>query len=197
MSLTFSDFWALLRESVLRPRGVMRRFLDAPVSVGWLWQALVLLAIIAGILSWGEFVTGPKGSLPFDPSQLPGPAVMSLLQFGFLAMLVPVAHLAGRLFGGTGTPIGALKLVVWWQALTMVLQTAELVLFQAFPFLGLLAVIVTFAALFWTLTNGVAELHGFASPGLVLLGIIGTGVVLILLASFILAALGVAPMGAA
>ncbi|GHD99769.1 hypothetical protein U879_06100 [Defluviimonas sp. 20V17] len=196
MSLTFSDFWVLLRDSVLRPRAVMRRFLDAPVSPGWLWQALILLAIVAGMLAWGEFVTGPRGSLPFDPAQLPGPAVMAAMQFGLLAVLVPVTHLAGRLFGGQGTPIGALKLVVWWQALTMVLQTAELLLILAFPFLGLLAVIATFAAIFWTLSNGVAELHGFRSLGLVLLGIIGTGVVLILFASFILSAFGVAPMGA-
>lgn len=197
MSVTITDLWALLRDSVLQPRTVMRRFLDTPVPTAWLWQALVLLAILAGLLSWSELVSGPEGSLPFDPAQLPGPAVMALMQFGLLAVLVPVIYFVGRLFRGTGDPVGALKLLVWWQALTMVLQLAEVLAITLLPFLAMFVFIATFAALFWTLTNGVAEVHGFSSLGLVLLGIIGTAVVLVLLLSFILSALGVGPMGAA
>lgn len=197
MSLTMTDLWALMRDSVLRPRAVMRRFLDAEVPAAWLWQALVLLAILAGFLSWFELASGPEGSLPFDSADLPGPALMAGLQFALLAVLVPVVHFAGRIFGGKGEPLDALKLLVWWQSVTMVLQLSEVVLITLVPVLGLLLVLATFAALFWTLTNGVAEVHGFTSLGLVLIGIVATGVVLVLLLSVILSVLGIGPMGAA
>ncbi|WP_102223124.1 YIP1 family protein [Acidimangrovimonas sediminis] len=195
MTLTAGDLWALLRESVLRPRGVVRRLLDAPLGAGILWQALVVMAILAGLLAWSELFIGPEDSLPFARASLPGPAAMSLMQFGLLAILVPAIHFGGRIFGGKGEMLGALKVVAWWQGLTLVLQVAELIAILALPFLGVLVIVATFVALVWTLTNAVAELHGFRSLGLVLVGIIATGVVVMLILSFLLTAFGVVPPG--
>ena len=190
MTLTAGEIWALLRESVMRPRGVVRRLLDAPLTAATLWQALIVMAILAGLLAWSELFIGPEGSLPFSRGDLPGPLAMTLMQFALLVLLVPAVHFGGRLFGGKGDALGALKVVAWWQALTLVLQLAEVIAVVILPFLAVLIIVATFIALIWTLTNAVAELHGFRSLALVLIGIIVVAVVLMLILSFLLTASG-------
>lgn len=196
MSMSMADLLALVRDSVLRPRGVVRRLLETDIPAGTLWSILLLMAIVVGTMAWAMVSSLPADELQIDPSRIPGPIAMSAMQFVLLALCVPLVHRAGRMFGGAGDGIGALKVIVWWQAMTLVLQLAEMVVVMLLPFLGVLAVIATFGAIFWTLTNGVAELHGFRSLALVLIGIVMTGVTLVFVLRILVALLSAGQIGA-
>jgi len=195
MSFGMNDFWAGLRDSIFRPREVTRRLLATEISAVWLWQALLLLSILAGLLAWVELVLLPAQDSSIDTSRLPGPVAMSAMQFGLLSILVPVLQGAGRAFGGKGDLHGAMKVVVWWQGLTLALQVGELLALALLPPLSVLIIIATFGAMVWALTNAVAELHGFQSLGLTLLGMIAVAAVMVVALSLLMAALGVAPIG--
>ena len=98
-------------------------------------------------------------------------------------------HRVGKAFGGRGSFPDALLIVVWLQLLTLALQLLQLVAsLVAPPLVGVIG-LGGFVLFLWLMTAFIAELHGFASRGLVFLGMILTaiaagfvlGIVLILL----------------
>ena len=70
-------------------------------------------------------------------------------------------------------------------------QLVQLVVAPILPALAGLIALVSFVVYFWLLTHFIAELHGFASRGLVFLGMVLTG----LAAGFALAVLFIPILG--
>jgi hypothetical protein len=116
----------------------------------------------------------------------------------FVGMLV-VAGLAarvGRAFGGVGGFWDALTLIVWLNAVMLLIQVLQLVLLVvAPPVAGMIALATLFWAM-WVFANFVAELHGFTNPLMVLGGVILTAIVLFFAVAILLAVLGLTPQGA-
>ena len=80
-----------------------------------------------------------------------------------------------RLWGGQGQFGAAVVAVAWLQAIFVLLQALQLVALYVLPPLAGLIGLVSILLFFWLLTHFVTEVHGFATPVLVLIGIILTG----------------------
>ena len=94
-------------------------------------------------------------------------------------------------FGGRGRFSDALVLMAWIEAVLLVLQVAQIAALVLLPPLADIAGIFAVVALLWLMAHFVAELHGFASAGAVLMGLIATFLAL----SMALAILAVAVLG--
>ena len=88
-------------------------------------------------------------------------------------------------------------LVVWLNAMTLLIQIVQLVLLLVAPPLAGFLAIATLFWLMWAYANFVTELHGFASPVMVLGVTVLSVVVLMLGLTLIAAILGFSPSGGA
>lgn len=184
---------ALARATVENPRGAARTVLGFGLARNVLIEAAVLVAVASVLLS------GVMGLiLPGDPvgpaRQLAENPLLLALVFAVMLMLSALlVQVIGRLFGGEGTLDGALALMVWLQALMVGVQVVQVGLALLVPGLALLLGMVAIALFVWLFVNFVAELHGFASLGMVFLGTLLSGFLVVLLMSFVLALFGLAP----
>ncbi len=163
-----SDWIALVREAVGDPRRNAQRI------VGWAVpdQAVPLALLLVAVLS----VLGLNGAMLLagvGAPQLPPPMLMMVLQLGSMLLLAGVLAQAGRMFGGAGDFAGALRVIIWVQALMVLLQAVQLVAMVILPPLGGLISLLSVLAIGWVATGLVAGLHGFRSLPLTFLGIVG------------------------
>lgn len=185
----------LVIDSLVRPREAARRVLAVRVEAEVLAQAagaVVCLEVLLGYLTVrmsGSPVDATSATLLAHPLALAGG---QLAVMGGLALLT---FRVGRLFGGEGGFLGAAAVVVWLNAVTLVIQAAQLAAFAVVPPVGALIALATLFWLLWAYANFVAELHGFESPVMVLGVVILTMVALVFGLSLLAAMLGVAPQG--
>jgi len=188
------DWTALVLEALRDPRANARRIVGLPLPDAVVWQAVALVSVLAVLGLYGTIVLGGGGLA----GPLPGPFAMAGLQVAAMVVLAGVMARAGRMFGGTGQFPGALRLMVWLQALMILAQVVQLVAMLILPPLAGLVSLATLVAIGWVASGLVAGLHGFKSQGITFLGIVGTllvvGFVLsILLLPFLPDVQGVAP----
>jgi hypothetical protein len=183
MDLTLPTLAALLRETLRDPRGTARQLMaqNLPPQAAWIGAAAIaaLSAIIAH-LTFAAMAMRQGGTAP-----LPPPVMTAVFQYLVLVGTVLGVHHIGRRFGGQGSFQDALLLVVWLQFILLCVQAAQLVAVILLPPLADLLSIVGLVLFFWLLAAFVAELHGFASMGRVLAGILG----MLLAAAMVLAML--------
>lgn len=185
----------LVIDSLVRPREAARRVLAVHVEADVLAQAaaaVVCLEVLLGFLAVrmsGSAADATSTALLAQPLAL---AAGQLVMIGVLALLT---FRVGRLFGGQGGFLGAAALVVWLNAVTLVIQAAQLAALAVIPPLGALITLATLFWLLWVYANFVAELHGFESPVMVLGVVILTMVALVFGLSLLVAMLGVVPQG--
>ncbi|MES2144356.1 MAG: YIP1 family protein, partial [Pseudomonadota bacterium] len=125
----------------------------------------------------------------------PAPFESALAQGGILVVMAVLAYGVGRWRGGRGSFADALILMVWWQAVLLGFQLVQIAALLLFPVATNLLGLAGLVLVFWLLTGFIAELHGFSSPGLVLVGIIATLVAAAILASLLLMPFMSAGMG--
>ena len=135
------DLRALTMQTLTDPSGAARHLLSLNLPRSILWQGLVLMAV-------GQAVLYALSDLA-----VPGPAPMtwlfgSPLQFFAIALLgmvlfVYALHLAGKMFGGHGSLDDVLAVMVWLQALRVLVQAAMLVLSLTVPILAMLLMLAT------------------------------------------------------
>lgn len=177
------DWIALVQEAFRDPRRSAQRIVGWPLPD----QALVLAFPLVVALS----VLGLYGAMLLSgmaAADLPAPVLLVVMQAGSMLLLAAVLAQAGRMFGGAGDFAGALRIILWIQALMVLLQAAQLVALVVLPPLAGLLSIVSLLAVGWIATGLVAGLHGFRSLPLTFLGILGG----MLLVGFVLSLL-VAP----
>jgi Yip1 domain len=183
----------LITDSLLRPRTAARQVLAVPMPGATLLQAAVVVACVGMVLGYAAYRLSPDAVDVVSAAVIGNPLVGMLAQLAVMAVIVFLTVRVGRLFGGTGGLAGALALVVWLNAMMVLIQAAQLVaLLLLPPVAALLAVVTIFWAL-WAYANFVAELHGFQNPFMVLGAVVLTAIVLFFGAAMLFAILGITP----
>ncbi len=187
----------LLIDSLKRPRAAARRVLDAGVPAAHLLEAAVLVAVVGVVLGYLALTMSPGALDVVSTAVIHHPLLGVVAQLAVMAIAVFLTVRLGRLFGGTGTLDGALAIVVWLNAVMVLVQAAQLVALAVVPPVATILAIATIFWALWAFANFVAELHGFQNPFIVLAVIVLTTIVLFFGTAMIAAILGFVPQGGA
>lgn len=173
--MTLSDrLSALARLTLSDPRRAARVLLAEGVPTRARSAGLLLVAVVSALLASLQAFEGTGPMDPLSAFMLSSPFRAAVMQWLFLALSVVLVDRVGRAFGGRGSFADALLVVVWLQLLMLVLQVAQLVVTFVSPVLAGLLGLAGFGVFLWLMTTFIAELHGFASRGLVFLGMVLT-----------------------
>jgi Yip1 domain len=167
---------ALAQLTLQDPRAAARALLSQAVPMSARTSGLLLVAVVSAVLASLQAGLQAEALDPVNAFMLASPFRAAAVQWFFLALTVVLIHNAGRAFGGKGSFPDALLVVVWLQLLMLVLQALQFVAsFLSPPLAGLIG-LAGFVVFLWLMSSFVAELHGFASRGAVLAGIVGVAV---------------------
>lgn len=173
---------ALMRLTLTEPRRAARLLLAQDVPMRARTVGLLLVAVVSALLASLQIGQGPQTLDPLTDLMMASPFRAAVVQWLFLALSVVLVHRVGKAFGGRGSFPDTLLVVVWLQLIPVALQALQLVVSVLSPPLAGLIGLGGFAYFLWLMTAFIAELHGFASRGLVFLGMaltaLGTGFVL-------------------
>lgn len=160
-----------LRLSLQRPKQGMRVVLGWQLSLQESALALLLTAVVSATLI--SLVIGP---MPPEMDKvtaelLASPFSLAFVQAVGLAMMALCLHLMGRMAGGRGTLPQAVMVMAWLEVILILISVLQTVTLLVLPPLGLLLVVGGMILSLWLIANFVAELHGFDSLFLTLLGV--------------------------
>ncbi|MEQ5870555.1 YIP1 family protein [Sagittula sp. NFXS13] len=159
--MTAQGFLKLAVESIGSPRDVARLLLSANISREAVWTAFALVvAMNAFVYGLGLVVAPPVGALPVFLAQPIGYAVVECVS---LAGMIVSITLVGRMMGGAGRLTDVGLLLVWVQALNILVQLASTVLMLAIPPLAGIVGVIAIAIGFWILLNFIDEAHGLGN----------------------------------
>lgn len=189
------DMRRLVIDSLVRPREAARGLLTRRVAASALAQAAVAVTCLGVVLGYAALEMTGDAVDPVSAAVLERPLAGAAMQLAVMAVLALLTFRVGRLFGGRGGFLDAALVVVWLNAVTLVIQVAQLVALALMPPLGALIALATLFWLLWAYANFVTELHGFESPVMVLGVVILTMIALVFGLSMLAAMLGVGPQG--
>jgi hypothetical protein len=151
----------MISDTITNPRETARHLIAMNPSLAVRWQAFALLTILSIVLPTTAFwLAGGDSRAAVMVSD---PIMLTAVQFGFNIVTVLLMQGVGQWAGGKGQFADALLLMVWLQAMLLVLQTAQCVVIIVVPVMLLPIMAVGIVLLFWLLSHFVAELHGFES----------------------------------
>jgi hypothetical protein len=181
---------ALVRLSLQDPRAGVRSLLALGVPLPARTIGLLLMAVASALLMHLGYLVLPPTDDPLALFMMESPLRAAAVQWLVLAGSVLLIFRIGRAWSGKGSLPDTLLVVVWLQVIMLGVQVVQLVVFLIAPLLAGLVSIGGLVLFFWLLTSFIAELHGFASRGKVLAGILvasfGVAMVLVLMLSLIL-----------
>lgn len=184
--MTLTDFLKAARYTVREPRAAARWVLQLGLPVPARWTALALMAVLSTLLVMLDLqIIGAPGD-PMLQAALANPMPLAAVQMLILALSAWLMARIGQIFGGTGQFSDAVMLVVWMQAVLLVLQVAQILAALVSLPLSEVVAFAGFAISMWLMTNFVAELHGFTSLTRVFLGILGSGLALVVALAMLL-----------
>ena len=163
--------------SLLRPREGFRVVLGWNLSLSESALALTLMAVLsAGLIS---LVLGPVPPEidPVTARILANPIYLAVAQLAGLVTLGACVHLLGRVTKGQGTIPQAIAMMAWFEALMIAVSLAQSVVLMLVPPLGVLLIPAGMILSLWLIASFTAELQGYASVFLSLLGVIAAFVV--------------------
>jgi hypothetical protein len=187
------DWRKLVSDSLVSPREAARAVLALGLSRDLLIQAAAAITALAVILSYLAVVVRPGDVDQVSAAILANPLLGAAVQFGIILIVAVVTARVGAMFGGRGDLDGALAIIVWLNAMLVLIQSLQLAALIFLPPLAALIALATVIWLLWALANFVTELHGFQNPLFVLGGVILTIIVLFFGLAMILAILGITP----
>ncbi len=164
------------------PQSAARVLLAEGVPMKARSAGLLLVAVLSAMLASLQ-INGGESLDPFSALMLASPLRAAVLQWLFLAVSVGLVYRVGRAFGGQGSFVDALLVVVWLQLIMLGFQVLQLAVLLFSPNLAGLIGLISFGLYLWLMTIFIAELHGFTARGLVFLVMILTA----LAAGFLLA----------
>lgn len=186
----------LVIDSLFRPREAATRVLRLDLTPGALAQAGVAVTCIGLLLGYVGLALSGGDVDPVSAVVLERPLVGAALQLAIMAAVAFLTFRIGRLFGGVGALWGAAAVVVWLNAVTLVIQVLQLAALALVPPLAGLIAMATIFWLFWAYANFVTELHGFESPVMVLGVVVLTVIVIVFGLTMLAAILGLSSRGA-
>lgn len=107
-----------------------------------------------------------------DAAAIPAPLTTAAMQGVVLVLTVIGVQLIGRKLGGTGDLLDAVLLIAWLQFILICVQAVQLVAILIVPPLSGMLSVVGLGLFLWLLASFVAEMHGFRSTGRTLVGIL-------------------------
>ena len=193
MDVGIKSYLNAVGQTLQNPEAAARSIMQQRFSRTVLLQATLVVVIINAVLLALLWTIAPP------PAEMPL-ANISPLQFTALnciGMVVLASALAraGQLFGGTGNFDQALMLLIWLQAVGLMLDVAQIVLLLVSP---LVAALFSLAAIFVLLRCFVIfikVLHKFDGLGRALLTVVIALIGTMFIAGILLAILGFGPAG--
>lgn len=182
MSSQFGTFLRMARDSIADPKGIARQVLALPYPRPVWWQALALLIVLSVLFTALLNALMFGGAEPVFLAFTHNPFGMLAMQAGLGAGMVFAMYHVGRVFGGTGSFDGALRMTVWVHFVMFGLQLLQIVILLIVPAFGSITGLVIMGLNLWMLTNFVAVLHGFRSLG----AVFGMIIITFFAASFVL-----------
>jgi hypothetical protein len=186
----------LVIDSLIRPRVAARGVFALNLAPDLLVQAAVAVTAAEMVLGFLALRLTPGAVDSLSAVILGDPLLGAAVQLGVLAVTVVLTWRVGRLFGGSGSLSDALALVVWLNAMMVLIQAVQLVTLAVLPPAALLLATATAFWALWAYASFVAELHGFQNPFLVLGGVLLTLLVLFFTLGMIVALIGIVPQEA-
>lgn len=179
-----ADMQNLVIEALRDPRGSAQRIIAFPAPSNSVYEALVLVGVVSTL---ALFAVARLAGVPIlAGTALPPPVFLAVLQVGVMLLLAGALRVLGRLFGGTGSFDGSLRVIVWLQALMFLFQLVQLVAMLVIPPVAGILSMLTLGVVAWIATGLIAGLHGFRSLWLTLAGTIAGLVAVALLISLLL-----------
>lgn len=191
----FAMWRQLIIDSFVRPRDAARRVLGLGLAPGVIVQAALAVTCLGVVLGYVMLLLAAGQVDPVSAVVLDRPFLGAATQLGVMAAVALATYRIGRAFGGQGDLVGAATVVVWLNAMMLMIQVAQLVAMALVPPLAGLIAIATFFWVLWAFANFTAELHDFPSPVMVLGVTILSVVVLIFGLAMLAAILGLGPQG--
>jgi hypothetical protein len=181
---------SLARQSLEDPRASVRSLLALGVPLPARTIGLLLMAVASALLMHLGFILLPPTEDPMAQFMMASPLRAAIVQWLVLAASVLLIFRIGRAWGGRGSLPDTLLVVVWLQVIMLGVQALQLLVFLVAPGLAAIISLAGLVLFFWLATSFIAELHGFASRGAVLAGIlvasVGLAMVLVLVLTLIL-----------
>lgn len=152
-------------ETVTSPRLAAQKLLRLNPSTEVLWTAFLLVvicnALVAGISML--LVPAPTGVAEPLAIVLLRPSVFLMLQSTIVAAMIATFTFSGNILGGQGRLRDVALLLIWMQALRILVQLLVLVLSFISPMLGSLVVLLSGGLGLWILLTFLDEAHGYGS----------------------------------
>ena len=180
----------LMRSTLLEPRGAARYLLKIRPEMAVTTEVAVLVVVSGTILSVVVAPLYGDPGISLVAALMRNPLLFAVVDMMALMISVIAVHVAGRMFGGTGTFDQAFLLVVWLQALMLVFQVVLLPVLLVSPPLAVTLTVAANLYLIWLFVNFVAILHGFRSLLRVFAGFIATSIALSFVIFFFMRMMG-------
>ncbi|MBF9027067.1 YIP1 family protein [Roseobacter sp. HKCCA2468] len=190
--LTLSGLWRHTRDTIRAPQEAAQAILALNLPRNVLWLGLALVITLSTLLASAVLLMVP---MPEAGAGVPMPVVMGLVQAVFLVLVSLGIAVIGARFGGKGDFDGALALMVWLQAVFLVVQAFQIAAIAIG--LSVLADIVSLASIplfFWLMAQFVTVLHGFSSVWKTFWAIIMFLIAFAFLLSLVVTSFGLVPM---
>lgn len=182
------DWRDLAVTSVRDPGTAARTLMAMKFESGPLWNALVLVAVANTML-----FTLSNMILP-GPSPLPEILSTPLVYFGVVAGGLALTAISlfwtGRMMGGKGSLAEILVLIVWMQALRVLVQVVALILVFVIPVLSELLVLAAGLVGIFMLVHFVKQAHQLESTGRAIAILVVSVLVIVIGLSAILTLIG-------
>ena len=176
---------AFIGQSFRDPAGTARALMGVGLSRGTLYSMLALVTVMSVLLLELGNALSPAGSAILRLT----PFTLCVILGASLIMMVFALQLTGQMLGGQGRFAAALLLVIWWQAMALVIQAAQTLAVLILPPLAGLLTIAGLVWLVFALLHFVNVLHGFDSLpkalATVAIGVVGISFGLALLLTLI------------
>lgn len=174
------------RLSLRHPRDGLRVVLGWQLSLRDSALALTLMAVLSAVLI--SLIIGPMPPEldPVSVAMLTNPVYLAAVQLLGLGMISLCLHLLGRMTKGGGTFPEAVAMMAWLEALMIAISAVQSIALLLVPPLGLLLVPAGMVFSLWLMTSFVAELHGYTSMLMTLLGVAASFVAAVFAMIFVL-----------
>ncbi|WP_340301586.1 Yip1 family protein [Roseobacter sp. HKCCD5988] len=190
--LTLSGLWRHTRDTIRAPQEAAQAVLALNLPRNVLWLGLALVITLSTLLASAVLLMVP---MPEAGAGVPMPVVMGIVQAVFLVLVSLGIAVIGARFGGKGDFDGTLALMVWLQAVFLVVQAFQIAAIAIG--LSVLADIVSLASIplfFWLMAQFVTVLHGFSSVWKTFWAIIMFLIAFAFLLSLVVTSFGFVPM---
>ncbi len=169
-----TSFLAAIWDTLKDPALMAQRIMQRRYTRGTLWMGLALVSILSVILLQLLFYIAPIAMpLGFTPNLygMVMACVLVILTFGI--------YLTGQVLGGKATFPHCFAMVIWLEAVALILRIVQALVYLFSPVLSSYVSIVGLVALVWVMVNFVNEVHQFKSLpralATIVLAVVGIG----------------------